>query len=170
MKIRLLGGGGDCLSQPSPRDGFELSRLSAGDFEMSRLLAGDFKIRRLWELARDSNHLPPSPRWWGGVRSLRGRLYPAYEGLAWLQYAVSLEISIVARHCFHACPDLSPSGRRTVPTTAYLYSPGGTARQRENRRRRERPEDGPVGVGPLESAGPSYGPRTPLTRQDGEWR
>ena len=92
---------------------------------------------------------------------MRGRLYPAYEGLAWLQYAVSLEISIVARHCCHACPDLSLSGRRTVPTTAY---------QPENRRRRERPEDGPVGVGPLESAGPSHGPRTPLNRQDGEWR
>ena len=103
---------------------------------------------------------------------MRGRLYPAYEGLAWLQCAVSLEISIVARHCCHACPDLSLNGRRTVPTTAYLYGPetAGPARQREHRRRRERPEDGPVGVGPLESAGPSHGPRTPLTRQDGEWR
>ena len=54
---------------------------------------------------------------------MRGRLYPAYEGLAWLQCAVSLEISIVARHCCHACPDLSLSGRCTVPTTAYLYGP-----------------------------------------------
>ena len=59
----------------------------------------------------------------GGVRSQRGRLYPAYEGLAWLQCAVSLEISIVAWHCCHVCPDLSLSGWRTVPTTAYLYGP-----------------------------------------------
>ena len=108
----------------------------------------------------------------GGVQSQRGRLYPAYEGLAWLQYAVSLEISIMARHCCHACPDLCPRGRRTVPMTAYQYGPetAGPACQREYRRQRERQEDGPVGVGPLESAGPSHGPHTPLTRQDGEWR
>ena len=74
-----------------------------------------------------------------------------------------------ARHCCHACPDLSPRGRRTVPTTAYLYGPEtvGPIRQREYRRRREHHEDGPVGVGPLESVGPSHGPRTPLTRRDG---
>ena len=109
---------------------------------------------------------------WGGVRSQRGRLYPAYEGLAWLQCVVLLEISIVARHCCHACPDLSPRGRRTVPTTAYLYGleTAGPAHQRGYRRRRERHKDGPMGVGPLESAGPFHGPRTPLTRQDGEWR
>ena len=46
---------------------------------------------------------------------------PAYEGLAWLQCVVYLEISSVAWHCCHACPDLSQSGRRTVATTAYLY-------------------------------------------------
>ena len=37
--------------------------------------------------------------------------------------AVSLEISITAQHYCHACPDLSLSGRCTVPTTAYLYGP-----------------------------------------------
>ena len=46
---------------------------------------------------------------------------PTCEGPAWLQFAVPLEISGVARHCCHACPDLSHSGRRTVATTAYLY-------------------------------------------------
>ena len=69
-------------------------------------------------------------------------------------------------------PCLSLSGRHTVPTTAYLYGleTAGPTRQREYRRRRERYKDGPMGVGPLESAGPSHGPRTPLIRQDGEWR
>ena len=78
----------------------------------------------------------------------------------------------MARHCCHARPDLSPHGRRTVPMTACLYGPetAGPARQWEHRRRREHSKDGPVGVGPLESAGPSHGPRTPLIRQDGEWR
>ena len=123
MKSCLPGVGSNCPSRLSPRYGIELSRLLADDFEMSRLLAGDYKIRRLWESARDSNPLLPSPQWRGGGRSLRGRLYPAYEGLAWLQCTVSLEISIAARHCCHACPDLSLSGRRTVPTTAYLYGP-----------------------------------------------
>ena len=31
------------------------------------------------------------------------------------------KISGEARHCCHACPDLSHSGRRTVATMAYLY-------------------------------------------------
>ena len=80
---------------------------------------------------------------------MRGHLYPAYEGLAWLQCAVSLEISIVARHCCHACPDLSHSEQRTVVTTTYLYDSetAGPACRREHRRRRIRLEDGPVGVG-----------------------
>ena len=97
---------------------------------------------------------------------------PAYEGLAWLQCAVSLEISIVARHCCHACPDLSPRGRRTVPTTACLYGPemAGPTRQWGYRRRQERHKTDPLGVGPQESASPSHGPHTPLTRQDGEWQ
>ena len=32
-----------------------------------------------------------------------------------------MKISGVVRHCCHACPDLSHSGRRTVATMAYLY-------------------------------------------------
>ena len=46
---------------------------------------------------------------------------PAYEGPAWLQCAVPLEISGLARHCCHASPHLSHSVRRTVATMAYLY-------------------------------------------------
>ena len=46
---------------------------------------------------------------------------PACEGPAWLQCAVPLEISGVARHCCHAIPDLSHSVWRTVATMAYLY-------------------------------------------------
>ena len=48
-------------------------------------------------------------------------LPPACEGPAWLQCAVPLKISGVARHCCHASPDLSHSVRRTVATMAYLY-------------------------------------------------
>ena len=78
----------------------------------------------------------------------------------------------MVRHCCHPAPNLSLSGRRTVPMTAYQYGPetAGPACQREYRRWREHHKDGPVGVGPQESADPSHGPRTPLTRQDGEWR
>ena len=54
---------------------------------------------------------------------MRGHLYPAYVGLAWLQCAVSLENSIATRHGFHVGPDLSLSGRRTVPSTAFRYGP-----------------------------------------------
>ena len=75
-----------------------------------------------------------------------------------------------ARHCCHACPDLSPRGRRTVPTTACLYDPetAGPTRQWGYRRRQERHKTHPLGLGPQESAGPSHGPHTPLTTQDGE--
>ena len=47
---------------------------------------------------------------------------------------------------------------------------GGAACQWVDRRQHKRPEDGPVGVGPLELDDPSHGPRAPLIRQDGEWR
>ena len=172
MKSRLLGVDSNCPSRPSFRDDFELSRLFADDFEMSRLSAGDSKIRRLWESARDSNHLLPSPRWtgrstvaaWPSLPRLRG------DGMA--------TVHRIAGDLHHG-PALSPCLPRPQPQWAAHCAhdglpvrpgDGGTARQRENRRRRERPEDGPVGVGPLESASPSHRPRTALNRQDGEWR
>ena len=164
-----MGVDSNCPSRPSSRDDFELSRLLGAGFQMGRLLADDFKRRQLWESARDSNHLLPLPRWTGWSTVAAWPSLPRLRGAGMATVRRSLEISIVARHCCHGCPDLSPHGRHTMPTTAYLYGPEmvGPARQRGYRRRRERHKDGPVGVGPLESAGPSHGPRTPLTRQDG---
>ena len=58
------------------------------------------------------------------------------------------KISGEARHCCHACPDLSHSAQRTVPTT-----PACTARRPRGRlsvgesKAARAPEDGPVGVG-----------------------
>ena len=55
-----------------------------------------------------------------------------------------------------------------MPTTTCLYGleTAGPTSQREYRRRREYQETDPLGVGPQESAGPSHGPHTPLTRHD----
>ena len=55
----------------------------------------------------------------------------------------------LAWHCCHAYPDLSPCGRRTVPTTACLYGPetAGPTRQWGYRRRQERHKTDPLGVG-----------------------
>ena len=81
------------------------------------VMAGNFREAGYRESARDSTLVTIGEA--GTTTAWTSP--PAYEGLAWLQCAVSLEISGVARHCCHACPDLSHSGRRIVATTAYLY-------------------------------------------------
>ena len=91
---------------------------------------------------------PPSSRstMWGTVTAwpfpllMKGR-HGYSEPYRW-------KISGEARHCCHACPDLSHSAQHIVPTT-----PACTTRRRWGRlsvggpKAAWAPEDGPVGVG-----------------------
>ena len=107
----------------------------------------------------------------GGVRSPRGPSLPHLRraGMATVR-RIDGDIH-PAWHCYNACPNLSPRGRRTVPTTACLYGPemAGPTRQwgiedGKSATRRTSWESA------RESASPSHRPHTPLTRQDGEWQ